>query len=107
MGYAAVFIVGIVGSRISMIGIRGGIVRLNIFTFFIGMLSTFVIYSLIVWGFTSLAWYWPVGTFLFAQIIATVTITKANWSAWFVISPILDFFAIASGLYLWIWHWPF
>jgi hypothetical protein len=69
--------------------------------------ATFVTISLIVWGFATLRWYVPIGLFLAGHLLAAVTVTRSNWTVWMPFSVLLQAVALAGGLYLWIWHWPF
>jgi hypothetical protein len=107
----AVFIVamllGVLTARVSTIGARGGIEptrRSTAFIAFIAMLATFAI---IVWGFASLSWYWPVGTFLVVSVLAGFAISRENWSFWYQVNLFLQLAVILIATYLWCWHWPF
>ena len=105
--FALIFVLGMLASRIVLVGTRGGIQQRNVVLALIGMIATFVTLSLVVWGFASLAWYWPIATFVAGSVIIGLIVTRSNWGAWFAASPFLDVIAGAGGLYLWIWHWPF
>lgn len=105
--FAAVFFVGALGSRPALVGARGGVQQRNVAYSFIGAVAVFVTLSLIIWGFVSLPWYWPVCTFVVSSILAALLVTRSNWSTWFSIAPLLNLIAAGGGLYLWVQHWPF
>lgn len=105
--FSVFLVIGILSGRVSLVGARRGIQHRNVFRAFIAALATFVSLSLIVWGFATLPWYWPLAIFLIASFCSGLVITRRNWPTWFSIAAILDAIAAAGGLYLWIWHWPF
>ena len=104
--YLAIFMLAIVASRVSTIGHRGDIPRSAFFSL-VDFLSMAVTFSLFVWGFASLAWYWPIAAFLVGSVLAGVLVTLHNWPRWFNVLPALELVVIAGGVLLWIWHWPF
>lgn len=105
--YVAVLFLGMLGSRIKLIGARGGIEHDSLVLALIDLIGNCATLSLIVWGSAALAWYWPVTTLLSGGIALAFIVTRTNWSLWFAVYPILDLIAAAGGLYLWIRHWPF
>lgn len=105
--YVVVFLVGIVTSRVAIVGARGGIEHRVLARSALGALATMVTLSLIVWGVVALSWYWPVALFVGGSVLAAFIVTRSNWAGWFSVSAVLDAIAAAGGLYLWIWHWPF
>ncbi len=68
--------------------------------------GTYVPFSMVLWGFASLKWYWPIAAFTLAGIAAS-GISRRNWLAWYPILPLLNLAAAGCGLYLWVWRWPF
>lgn len=105
--YVAVFLVGMVTSRIAIVGARGGVQHRGLARSALGALATIVTLSLVIWGFVALPWYWPVALFVGGSVLAALIVTRNNWTGWFSASAVLDVIAAVGGLYLWMRHWPF
>lgn len=97
---------GVLSGRITTVGARGGVEATTVTRAALGAASVFVTFSLIVWGFASLSWYWPIVAFLIGSAVALM-VTQASWPGLFTMQPVLDAAVIALGLFLWVVHWPF
>jgi cation transport ATPase len=106
--FVMAIVLGFISMRVTLVGHRGGrpmpktIIRL-----LVGTLATFVTWSLFVWGFASLSWYWPLLIFLVAAIISGFSVTHSTWGSLYRTQPAMDGLVTVIGGHLWISNWPF
>lgn len=105
--YVPALLIGLMASRLSLVGSQRGLYQYNIGTSLIGVLASALTLTMLVWGFASLPWYWPVGTFLLGSWLANLVITNKNFHVWYAFSPLPDILVIVGGLHFWMWYWPF
>src|SRR4051812_3800020 len=107
IAFCVAIILGVLTARTTLVGSRGGIVTTSMQRMLLSVTATFLTFSLFVWGFASLRWYWPVGAFLVATIASSLAVTLETWPHLFRIEPVFDAVTVAIALYLWIALWPF
>lgn len=105
--YVGVFVIGLLSSRVTLVGMRGGMQSSNLFLAVLGGVATIFLFSLFVWGFVALAWFWPLIGFAAGTVVSGLAVTRANFPFWHTISPFLDTATVVGGTYLWFWNWPF
>ncbi len=110
--FVVAMVLGLTSGRVTLLGVRGEYTRpLIIFgplgRSIFGAASSLILFSLFVWGFASLSWYWPIIAFMIGTAICATVVQQATWPALYSIQPALDLVVIGLGLYLWIWQWPF
>ncbi len=103
----AAIAVGVLTARVTIIAARGATAIANPAQALIGTVSSLVVFSLLVWGFVAVTWYWPVLGFLAGIFAGAIFVTRQNWAGFWRARPLLDIAVIAAGAYLWLWHWPF
>lgn len=107
IAYVLLLFLGLIVSRLSLVGMRLGVHLFNIIIGLIGLIGTFATLSLLVWGFASLPWNWPVGAFLVGSWLANLVVTDANFHVWYAVSPLPDILVVIGSLHFWVWYWPF
>lgn len=104
--FVAALTLGILSGRVTAVGWRGGYREIALWRSALGAAAVAMTFSLFVWGFASLAWYWPILAFLLGNA-AGLIVTRSSWPALVTFQPVLDLFVLGIGLYLWMAQWPF
>jgi len=107
IAYVSLLCVGLISSRLSLVGMQRGVHHFNMIIGLIGLIATFATLTLIVWGFAFLPWYLPGGAVLTGSCIANFIVTNANFHDWYAVSPIPDLITIFGSVHIWVWYWPF
>ena len=95
--FVVAMVLGIVSSRVTLVGARGGVMSDGIWRAGLGAALTVVVFSLFVWGFSSLSWYWPIIAFAIGTVICAIVVTLPSWPALYAIQPALDAVVIGLG----------
>lgn len=105
--FVVVFLLGTFCSRLSVAGVADGSFSRGPASTVISYLANLATVALLVWGFSVLKWYWPLGCMIVGGGAAQVAIPQMTWSRWPTITPVLDLIVIAGAVILFAWHWPF
>lgn len=107
LAYTGLFICALLASRIGLVAGRGGIQPRTLPSALLGFAAMVATFSLFVWGFAVLKWYWPVGAFLSGSIVAGLLVSRSAFPMWLAIAPALQILTVVGATYLWGWYWPF
>jgi hypothetical protein len=97
--YLAGVSLGMLTARITTFGGRGGIRDVGLLRAALGAAAILVTFCLIVSGFISLSWYWPVIGMCSGFVIAAAAVTRARWASLFALQPVIDAATITIGCY--------
>jgi putative effector of murein hydrolase len=105
--FVAAIVLAILSAQITRVSARGGMDRSTIIRALLGSAMVIVAFSLFVWGFVSLSWYWPIVAFLLGSIVGGFSVTRSTWPHLYLAQPIIELLVIGIGCLLWIAYWPF
>lgn len=100
--YVIVVLLGMMGTRASLVAMRGGATSTSLLRAILGFVGTFGTIALLIWGFFQFPWYWPVGIFVIGSVLQGFLIGRSNLPTWIMIAPILDAIVLIGGAWL-IW----
>jgi hypothetical protein len=104
--FAAVTL-GLISVRARLMGANGGVVPHTTPPLIFSTLTAFLTIAIVVWGFLTFAWHWPLLALLFANITIISLVTGGAWPVLCRCVPAIDVIAVVLGLALWIGYWPF
>jgi hypothetical protein len=105
--YIAIVVVGMLAGRANLVGMQNGLTGNKLLIAAVGAVVAVFLFSLVVWGFAALDWYWPLIALAAGAVICVVAINSTNFPFWYGALPFLYTATAIGGIYLWFWNWPF
>ena len=99
VAYLAGVSLGMLSTRITTFGGRGGIRDVGVFRAVLGAAAILTTFCLIIGGFIWLSWYWPVIGMCIGFVIAAAAVTRDHWASLFALQPVIDATTIIVGCY--------
>ena len=104
--FAAVTL-GIISVRARLMGANGGVAPSTSLRLMFSTLTAFLTIAVIVWGFLTFPWHWPLIILLSANFTIIALVSNGAWPLLCRAIPAIDITVVTLGLFLWIGHWPF
>ncbi|MBX7482960.1 hypothetical protein [Qipengyuania qiaonensis] len=97
--------------RVTLLAMRGHVHRplnqVNAVRDVIGFLAGLCFWVLILWGFSSLDWYYALPIILGAGFLGGMLANPPRFAFFFAVEPVLDVLTLGMTLWLWFAHWPY
>lgn len=103
--YVLVFVVATFASRVAVAGLADGTLSRGPLAAVLGYIANLATVVLLVWGFSVLKWYVPLGCMIVGGGAAQAALTGMPWARWQGVAPFLDGFVIAGTIVLLVWQW--
>jgi hypothetical protein len=99
--YITLIAVGMLSSRVTSIGARGGVVDNAFFKSAVGLAAVAATFSLLGGGFFVLKWYWPTLGFIFGSAIAAFAVNRRSLAVLLLSKILMDIFIVVGSVYFW------
>lgn len=103
--YVLVFVVATFASRVAVAGLAEGTLSRGPVAAGLGYLANLATVVLLVWGFSVLKWYVPLGCLIVGGGVAQAALPVIPWARWQAIAPVVDGVVVAGAILLLVWQW--
>ena len=107
IGVPLALLAGLLVARLDLLFRRGRIQRTRaIASTLFDTVATLALYSLIIWGFFYVTWYYWIGGIVVASILGGLPVRLSNMAFWATLAPALQALVLAVAVYAWVVFWP-